>query len=121
MAVTPDVLHGAAEDLSNGREEVDWRNAVSRAYYAAYHRCKQLAPNAAGQFGVQGGSHESLCRALMDIRRPTAVRRVGIMLDHCRKYRNVADYDIGDAFPRATCLTVMQSTKSILEQVESLD
>ena len=43
------------------------------------------------------------------------------MLDHCRKYRNVADYDIDDAFSRATCLTVMQSTKSILEQVESLD
>lgn len=37
MAVTPEGLLSAAKAMSAGEEEVDWRNATSRAYYAAYH------------------------------------------------------------------------------------
>ncbi len=35
MAVSPEVLLEAAAALGNGHGEADWRNATSRAYYAA--------------------------------------------------------------------------------------
>lgn len=33
MAVSPDALLTAAEAMGLGSDEVDWRNATSRAYY----------------------------------------------------------------------------------------
>ena len=121
MATSPEELLAAAAVLGTGHEEVDWRNAASRAYYAAYHRCQPLAPNVAGSPGARGGSHEVFCLELMDTRRPVAVRSIGIMLDQCRKYRNFADYRINDEFTKAACLTTLQSTQSIFEKVKSLD
>ena len=38
MSVTPTEILEAAKGFAKGNSEVDWRNAVSRAYYAAYHR-----------------------------------------------------------------------------------
>ena len=38
MAVTPEVLLQAAAALGDGNQEVDWRNAASRGYYAAPDR-----------------------------------------------------------------------------------
>ena len=43
MPVTPDSILESAAAMSEGDAEVDWRNATSRAYYAAYHRCRPLA------------------------------------------------------------------------------
>ena len=43
MAVTPEVLLQAAAALGDGNQEVDWRNAASRGYYAAFHRCILMA------------------------------------------------------------------------------
>ena len=84
MAVTPDVLHGAAEDLSNGREEVDWRNAVSRAYYARVplgannSRSKSLLGSSASKVLPRAmRSSISPGRLCMDTRRPTADVRKG--------------------------------------------
>lgn len=43
MSVTPEAIFESAVVLAGGDEEVDWRNACSRAYYAAYHRCRAIA------------------------------------------------------------------------------
>ena len=43
MAVTPESILESAAAMSQGGAEVDWRNANSRARYAAYHRCRALA------------------------------------------------------------------------------
>ena len=43
MAVNPKQLLDAAHELAEGSREVDFRNAASRAYYAAYHRCRPIA------------------------------------------------------------------------------
>ena len=43
MPVTPHDIHGSAVALGEGDHEVDWRNAGSRAYFAAFHRCRRLA------------------------------------------------------------------------------
>ena len=39
MPVTANALLEAAKVLGRGETEADRRNAASRAYYAAYHRC----------------------------------------------------------------------------------
>ena len=43
MPVTPDEILDSAIKLGSGEAEVDWRNACSRAYFAAFHRCRRIA------------------------------------------------------------------------------
>lgn len=42
MPVTPDEILDSAIKHGSGEAEVDWRNACSRAYFAAFHRCRQI-------------------------------------------------------------------------------
>ena len=43
MPVTPEEILVTASEMSQGAREEDQRNAVSRAYYAAFHKCRDLA------------------------------------------------------------------------------
>ena len=63
MAVTPKAMLDAAAETSVGGREVDWRNAASRGYYAAYRWCIPLA------FG--GASAQPGHRQLIDTSEPT--------------------------------------------------
>ena len=67
MATTPEALLGAADVLSNGQGEVDWRNAASRAYYAAYHRCQPRGSTPASSSGGRRPQN------LIQLQRKTAV------------------------------------------------
>ena len=42
MAVGPEAVLDAAEEISAGDREADWRIAASRGYDAANHRCVLL-------------------------------------------------------------------------------
>ena len=87
MAITPDELLRTADELAQGDRESDWRNAASRAYYAAYHAC---IPFAFGSASAEPGHREIADR----LTRPTAAmpsRSVGYLLDQCRALRERAD------------------------------
>ena len=121
MAVTPEDLLSAAKAMSAGEEEVDWRNATSRAYYAAYHRCRTLAPHIGPYGGSGGGVHRQLVDELTDIKSyPRLVNGLGYMLDQCRKTRATADYDIDLSFAHADCLSIMELTESILAKANAV-
>ena len=63
MAVSPEVLLDAAAALGSGNSEVDWRNATSRAYYAAYHSCASVARAARLNVAETGSVHATLIAA----------------------------------------------------------
>lgn len=92
--VTPGELLAAAVEMSDGTTEVAWRNAVSRAYYAAFHHCRLLAEERVGlpEFGSPE-DHATVARALDEID-----RRAAEALRHLRRERNAADYRIATAF-----------------------
>jgi len=70
--------------------EVDIRNSLSRAYYAAFHACnsKFVASNS-----KEGGMHERLIRSLIDSRE-TDDKSIGYLLRSLKGLRIKADYKL---------------------------
>ena len=119
MAVTPEELLDAATKLERGNAEADWRNAASRAYYAAYHRCRGVAQDARVSVPEGSSHHSALADALMHgINAP--IRRLGHMLDLCRSRRARADYEIDAAFPRQLGRTVVEDCRRILSEADTV-
>ena len=115
MATTPDELLRAADELAEGVRESDWRNAASRAYYAAYHAC---IPLAFGSVSAQPG-HREIARRLT---RPTAAmdsRSAGYLLDQCRELRERADYRISTDFRRDDVDTALRASHRIFGIVKA--
>ena len=120
MAVTPEVLLDAAIVIGEGDEEVDWRNAASRAYYAAFHRCVAVAHDAGLSISNTGSVHVTLIGALVDPLSPTVLRSLGYMLEQCRMRRVDADYRISQDFPRNLAETVLADCRRILQRADEV-
>lgn len=113
MPVTPDDIHGSAVALGEGDREVDWRNAGSRAYFAAFHRCRRLAMQLEPHVDVtRSNAHQ----VVPDILRAEGgkPRQLAYMLIQCRRVRNLADYDIDDPFRRETGLGAVDASGRVL-------
>ena len=123
--VTPDELLDAAVALAAGDREVDWRNATSRAYYAAFHRCRLVAAaEGIPEAGTQS-AHAGLVDGLTYHRNPRALRSLGFILEQCRTKRVVADYEIGvyeigADFDRDVAHTVLAESRRIFDRSASL-
>ena len=113
MPVTPDDIHGSAAAMAEGDREVDWRNAGSRAYFAAFHRCRRLAVQLEPNVDV---SRADAHRVVADVLRAEGgkPRQLAYMLIQCRRIRNVADYDVDDPFLRETGLAAVDASGRVL-------
>ena len=122
MAVTPDDLLASADVLlgGNGASEVDWRNATSRAYYAAYHRCRSVAGTAGLSIGQIGSVHAGLVAELTAPLTPNPLKSLGYMLDQCRRRRNEADYNIDGDFERVDAEWVVEECRRIIDKADAL-
>lgn len=118
MAVAPSDMLDAAAEMAAGSREVDWRNAASRAYYAAYHRCKVLAQDERIEVDANRSAHEALVRALgaRDNSRP--MRVISDVLDKCRMKRRDADYEIGKQFLKQAALTSVEDCREIIARAD---
>jgi len=110
-----DILDSANRMLSSP-SEVDQRNSISRAYYAAYHACHPVydkLPMLAIEKTVKGGVHVkfiSRFKHSVDIK----VRQVGYILAALHQKRCVADYEIHmDVEQSDAQLIYLQSQKAI--------
>ena len=118
MAVTPRELLEAAAALGRRESEVDLRNAASRAYYAAYHQCRRLARDLRLRpTPGSGGVHRRVIDTLTTSQ-DRKLRRLGYMLEQCRKLRVVADYDIEAEFPSDHARTALAQCRRILNGAE---
>ena len=117
MSVTPNELLEAAKAIGGGDAEVDRRNAVSRAYYAAWHRCQPIGQSVGLSAPPGGGVHQQLIDTLEQDRNMT-LRSLGYMLRQCRRLRIKADYEIESDFsPEDARIALTQSGK-ILNKAE---
>lgn len=67
MAIDSRDLFAFAQSLSRNTSEVATRDAISGAYYAAFHRCRaweQALPALGSNEGPSGGSHQELINRL---------------------------------------------------------
>ena len=120
MAVSPEALLDAAEALGNGDREVDWRNATSRGYYAAYHASVPVAFDAGLRVGDTGSVHAALVGVLTEPLRPSRLKSFGYMLEQCRKRRTQADYRIQEQFERQIADTAISDCRRILAHAKAI-
>ena len=119
MAVNPDDLFVAAKALGQGETEVDLRNATSRAYYAAYHRCLALGQSL-GLSAEQGrGVHRQLLDTLLSST-DQKVRSVAHMLEQCRRLRVQADYEIETDFSSHDTHVAIKQCEKIMTKASTV-
>ncbi|MFA5595947.1 MAG: hypothetical protein WDA26_00090 [Pusillimonas sp.] len=114
-----DLIDLARALFEHAEEEVDHRSAISRAYYAAYHRSKdfhgRLPYPGKGLKGGNAGVHETL---IYQLNNPTVGDKnlslhscaVGQKLQTLKKRRHEADYLLGRTVgPRAAELAIIEA------------
>lgn len=116
MAVTPEALLEAAAEISAGVREVDWRNAASRGYYAAYHRCILLAYDGAS---AQPG-HRQLIDQLTDRKASMQWKQIGYLLQQCKELRVRADYRTTINFERADAKIALDASRRIFHFADTV-
>lgn len=108
-----------AEELaSRGQDEAALRSAVSRAYYAAFGKTRQLLRSEGVALPANSHAHLLVWRSCRLAEEPGR-RYVGMVGDRLRKKRNAADYnDSLPDLPRMArdSIQIAQRLLSVLER-----
>lgn len=116
--ITPRDLLDVADSLVTGAYEAEWRSAVSRAYYAAFHAARLLMR--AGGFDVPRAEQ---AHAYLWLRLANSghldVQQAGAELNELRQARNRADYDMDHDFPHAAAVRSVQLAESLLTLLQA--
>jgi uncharacterized protein (UPF0332 family) len=107
-----------AEALARGDSEAEWRSAISRAYYAAFHGARRLLMNCGFVVPRADRAHAFLWMRLANSGDP-AIQQAGGWLDSLRGQRNEGDYDLGASFSAATARLHVQLGKAILDVLDT--
>lgn len=98
------VLHtnflDAAASFAKGDHEIDWRNAVSRCYYAAYHLAEREAHFCPPTDNPNTGAHAQLARrfALSKSHDGPVIAQALLLM---KREREKSDYNIGLSVPQS--------------------
>lgn len=109
--------------------EVKRRAAISRAYYAAYHRCfdwEKKLPLAGEDHGLRG-SHEALIARLQhplercDEPAADCSRHIGERLDIQRENRVLADYKVKQQLPSRVLSEQLKLAAEVIDRCDRHD
>jgi len=118
MTVSFNNFINSARKLSIGSDEIDYRNAASRAYYAVYHEARRVSVCSNGNTGLRTGIHQKLCEKLKthtgSNKKDSDIRKIGINLAMCKKERVKADYKINLTYSKVDALKTIQQADSII-------
>jgi uncharacterized protein (UPF0332 family) len=127
MPITPDDLFLAARRQALDPSETWRRSAISRAYYAAFHRCREwekTLPTLGSNLGPAGGRHQELINRL---RNPAPEcgkevgnlsRASGYQLFFQRQRRVDADYELQLAVTEETVRQQLAEVQQILARCD---
>jgi uncharacterized protein (UPF0332 family) len=105
----------SANLLIKGPKEIDYRNAISRAYYGAFHACCNLAEK--NQLVSLGGSHEKLVDAL---KLEPKFKTIGNQLHDAKIKRRIADYHLNRKITQSEAKNIVRKCVMIQGEVHSL-
>lgn len=108
-----------AEVLSRGTSESEWRCAVGRAYYAAFHQARDLLQTLGFQIPRAELVHAFLWKRLLSCG-SSPVGMAGSKLHQLRTVRNRADYDVAFDFLKNDAIAAVETSRQILTAFESL-
>lgn len=118
MSITPqDFLRSAEELAATDDSEVYQRNAISRLYYAAYHRsCEYIEPDRNDR---DAGAHRSYIQQLTESDPGTIARKLGVSLGAVYSGRIRSDYKLAeDVLPRDFSM-LLNRTRDIFTLIDT--
>jgi uncharacterized protein (UPF0332 family) len=107
-----------ARSLVTGSTEAEWRTAISRAYYAAFHVARDLLIALGFQVPRADRAHGYLWIRLANSGE-AAVQMAGNRLNALRGQRNRADYDQRSSIPVATATNDVQAAEDIIRALDA--
>src|SRR5262249_48620093 len=107
-----------ATSLANGTTEADWRSAISRAYYAAFHVARQFLVSLGFRVPRADRAHPYLWLRLSNAGEATVVA-AGRDLGQLRTHRNLADYDERVLLSQARAQTDLAQAEQIINALEA--
>jgi uncharacterized protein (UPF0332 family) len=104
--------------LASGSTEAEWRSAISRAYYAAFHVARELLEDLG--FAVARGdrAHAYLWRRLTNSGSPP-VGLAGSELNALRGDRNAADYELHRPVTQGMAVLQSQLAGQIIQALDA--
>ncbi|MEO5377661.1 MAG: HEPN domain-containing protein [Magnetococcus sp. DMHC-6] len=117
MSIEPENLINLAEKLVNdGTEEVDFRCAVSRAYYAIYHVYKPLAEKLPpASTNGRTGMHQALIDRFLESSHNDD-RSIGLKMKKFKEARTEADYKLFTKFSQQKAKETIIKIEEMLKQ-----
>jgi uncharacterized protein (UPF0332 family) len=107
-----------ASRLAGGTTEAEWRSAVSRAYYTAFHVARNLLSDLKFTVPRAERAHQYLVFRLGNSGE-AAVEQAGRDLETLRRLRNRADYDETPALSSSQASAAVQVAESILRVLDA--
>jgi len=108
-----------AEKLLSEETEINYRNAASRSYYAAFHYCLPIT-ELLDKPSQDGGIHATVCKKLSESF-DHKLKSIGYMLQQCRSIRVRADYGLDEDFSRSGGELAIKLAKKIIDRVLELE
>jgi uncharacterized protein (UPF0332 family) len=109
----------SARRLATGPDEADWRSAVSRAYYAAFHVVRDLLAVLGFRTPRADRAHDYLYVRLNNCGDPNVQTAAGL-LHGLRNRRNRADYDMRLTLPVQAATDSVAVAEAILRVLDAL-
>jgi uncharacterized protein (UPF0332 family) len=106
-----------AEIWIQGTDEAEWRSAVSRAYYAAFHKARRLFVALGFQPPKGDQAHAYLWLRLLNC--GPQVQLAGSDLNTLRRDRNLADYAVDQNLSQTDGLTQVRSARQIIQALSA--
>ncbi len=107
-----------ATRLAAGTSEAEWRTAISRAYYAAFHVARRLFANLNFTVPRADRAHQYLVFRLSNCGE-SAVEQAGRNLETLRRLRNRADYDEAPAVTQPQAAAAVQLAEGIIQTLDA--
>lgn len=116
-----DLLQLAESLVADPRDEIAWRAAASRAYYAGHHACDTACTRHGVPPATSGWTrpHKMIIRELLGIRIANAageakLRQAGRLLNQILDMRTIADYEINGTFTSNQAQQAIALAKQVL-------
>lgn len=111
-------FHTLAVALAAGATEAEWRSAVSRGYYAAFHVAGDLLRSLGFTVPRADAAHGYLWLRLRNSGHPD-VSAAGQDLNDLRRQRNRADYDRSPPVTRANATKLVQLAGEVIRALDA--
>lgn len=108
-----------ASTLANGTSEVQWRAAISRAYYAAFHQARDFFQSLGFDVPRSDTAHAFFWRRLENSGNKS-LRQAGTALVLLRRQRNRADYDVEETVIQRDAHGAITNSAETIRAINSL-